>query len=120
MATRGRAATTSAAPNVPHVPGGAFEFSDTETGPVEREVLFTYRGTEFTIPVDFELGDAMEYAHIARRQGPDKAVDFALELALGEAGYAALRSVRGLKPSDLERIVAIVTVRVAGGGTSPK
>lgn len=120
MATRGGSRTVSSAPNVPHVPGGAFEFTDSDTGPVAREVLFTYRGTEHTIPVDFELGDAMEYAHIARTQGPDKAVDFALELALGAAGYAALRAVRGLKPAQLERIVGMVTERVAGGGVNPK
>jgi len=122
MATRGGTRSTAAGtPSAPHVPGGAFEFTDTAPStPVAREVLFTYRGKEHTIPVDFELGDAMEYAHIARTQGPDKAVDFALELALGTAGYAALRAVRGLKPVQLERIVGMVTTRVAGGGTSPK
>ncbi len=120
MATRGGTRTVSSAPSAPHVPGGAFEFTDSDTGPVAREVLFTYRGTEHTIPVDFELGDAMEYAHIARTQGPDKAVDFALELALGTAGYAALRAVRGLKPAQLQRIVGMVTERVAGGGVNPK
>lgn len=120
MATRGGSRTAPSTPAAPHVPGGAFELTDTDTGPVAREVLFTYRGTEFTIPVDFELGDAMTYAHLARTQGPDKAVDWALELALGSAGYASLRAVRGLKPAQLERIVAIVTTRVAGGGLDPK
>lgn len=125
MATRQTAAQKRAAaeallsPDAPQVPGGALELVDSSEG-AAREVLFTYRGRAYDIPVEAERGDGMTYAHLLRTAGADIAVDWAMETMLGREGYAAFRQVRGLTQAQCDWVVGIVTSRVAGGGDIPK
>lgn len=116
-AAQRRAAEDAAA--LPQVPGGALELVDSDVEP-PREVLFTYRGRTFTIPVEAERGDGMTYAHLLRSAGLSAAVDWAMEMMLGTEGYQAFRAVRGLTQEQCDWVVGIVTSRVAGDTSAPK
>jgi len=105
----------------PEVEGGAFAVDADATAPeVERETLFYYAGVGVTIPKKFTLVDALNYAHVTRVQGLNAAIDWAMERALGTAGYGILRSAAGITEEQAERCMAIVIGRIEGTVPDPK
>lgn len=114
------AAPEQAAEVLEEVPGGALVLQP-EVVTFARQVLFEFNGRKWTCPVDFDRSTALEYLHLARKQGMDVAVDFALETALGAEDYAAFRRIKGLSQDQMDWIIGVVCGRVAGaGGNVPK
>lgn len=111
-----RAPRGAARPKPDQVAGGAFELVD-KPRKVEREVLFTYRGKEHTIPKSFGIEQGLEYAYLNRTQGLGYAVDWSMEQALGTEGYRVLRSVQGLESRVLEGMVQLITTRMISAGS---
>lgn len=109
------------AEDAPEVDGGAFIVdADAEAAPGDRETLFYYAGAGVTIPKRFSLVDALNYAHVTRTQGLNAAIDWALERALGTAGYGILRSAPGITEDQAERCMAIIVGRIEGTVPDPK
>lgn len=109
------------AAQAPEVDGGAFTVdADAEAPAVERETLFYYAGAGVTIPKRFSLVDALNYAHVIRTQGLNAAIDWAMEKAMGTAGYGILRSAAGITEDQVERCMAIVVGRIEGTVPDPK
>lgn len=109
------------AAQAPEVDGGAFTVdADAKAPVVERETLFYYAGAGVTIPKRFGLVDALNYAHVMRTQGVNAAIDWAMERALGTAGYGILRSAAGISEEQAERCMAIVVGRIEGTVPDPK
>lgn len=109
------------AASAPEVDGGAFTVdADAKAAPEDRETLFYYAGAGVTIPKRFSLVDALNYAHVTRTQGLNAAIDWAMERALGTAGYGILRSAAGISEEQAERCMAIVIGRIEGTVPDPK
>ena len=107
--------------SAPEVDGGAFAVdADAKAPEVERETLFYYAGVGVTIPKKFTLVDALNYAHVIRTQGLNAAIDWAMERALGTAGYGILRSAAGITEEQAERCMAIIIGRIEGTVPDPK
>jgi hypothetical protein len=107
--------------SAPEVDGGAFAVdADAKAPEVERETLFYYAGVGVTIPKRFSLVDALNYAHVVRIQGLNAAIDWAMERALGTAGYGILRSAEGITEEQAERCMAIIIGRIEGTVPDPK
>lgn len=110
-----------AIPSAPEVDGGAFSVdADAKAAPEERQTLFYYAGAGVTIPKKFNLVDALNYAHMIRTQGPNAAIDWAMERALGAVGYGILRSSPGITEEQAERCMAIIIGRIEGTVPDPK
>jgi hypothetical protein len=110
-----------AIPSTPEVDGGAFTVdANAKAAPEERETLFYYAGAGVTIPKKFSLVDALNYAHMIRTQGPNAAIDWAMERALGSVGYGILRSAEGVAEEQVERCMAIIIGRIEGTVPDPK
>lgn len=93
------------------------EFSTkTEAPAIERDDLFSLDGTVYTIPVRFAAGDTLMYVDGLRKYGPDIAAAWALEHAIGEAGYTALCNANNATVShdEFAKLIAIVTDRLLG------
>lgn len=107
--------------SAPEVEGGAFAVdADAKAPELERETLFYYAGVGVTIPKKFTLVDALNYAHVTRVQGLNAAIDWAMERALGTAGYGILRSAAGITEEQAERCMAIIIGRIEGTVPDPK
>lgn len=87
-----------------------------EATPVQREPLFALDGVTYTIPTRFTPSEMLMYAHATRHYGPDQAVSWALEIALGADGYTTLMNVPpGTIPDeDFGKIIGVVTQRMVG------
>lgn len=94
--------------------------NDPDAPEPEREELFSIDGVPYTIPVQFPAGLGLQYTRVAILQGRDVALCWALEAALGVAGYEALMGYQQLKPEHLEQICTVVLERIAGGMEVPK
>jgi hypothetical protein len=93
------------------------EFSSKNEAPaIERDELFSLDGTVYTIPAHFSAGDTLTYVDGLRRYGPDIAAAWALEHALGQAGYTALCSADDatVPRAEFAKLIAIVTDRLLG------
>lgn len=86
----------------------------------EREVLFSIDDVDYTIPVRFSANVALQFARTTLLRGPEIAVSWALETALGERGHAALMAYDDLEPEHLEIIVTTICTRIAAGMEAPK
>lgn len=86
----------------------------------EREVLFSIDGIEYTIPKKFSANVALQYARVSLLRGPQDAVSWALEKALGETGYAALMAFDQLEAEDLDTITGVILQRIAAALEVPK
>lgn len=74
---------------------------------VDRTVLFSIDGKEYSIPVAIRPNEGMQIMHVFRTQGEVAGVDFMLEKLLGTEGHAALMLFDDLEEDDLMKIVKI-------------
>ena len=86
----------------------------------KRVPAFSIDGTVYSIGTTPRLNQAMRYAHIARKQGSEQAVDYMLEVLLGEEGYEALMGFDDLTEADLEAIISAASRIMAGTVEAPK
>lgn len=86
----------------------------TKAPDVEREVLFTVDGQEFTIPIEVPPYIAVVYLNALREGGTDKAVQVVLDELIGEQGVKRLAKCKGMTMGDLQQIFAVVNKKVAG------
>lgn len=86
----------------------------------EKEVLFSIDGMEYEIPTKFGANAALQFARVVRLQGPDIAVAWVLEYALGPSGYAALMNYDELTAEQLDQVTQVIVTRVAGAMELPK
>lgn len=85
-----------------------------------RETLFSIDGIEYTIPKTFGANLGLQFARLTMLRGPDIAVSWALEQALGPVGHAALMGFDDLTPEQLNEVMDVVLKRIAGGMEFPK
>jgi hypothetical protein len=86
----------------------------------KRVPAFSIDGKVYSIGTTPRLNQAMRYAHIARTQGSEQAVDYMLEVLLGEEGYEALMGFDDLTEADLEAIIGAASRIMAGTVEAPK
>lgn len=86
----------------------------------EREPLFKLDGKQYTIPTTFRVSDTLTYVRIARTEGYDAAVDWALCRALGEAEYTRLTQVAALTDEQFNEIASTVLAKIVGRAATPK
>jgi hypothetical protein len=86
----------------------------------KRVPAFSIDGKVYSIGTAPRLNQAMRYAHIARTQGSEQAVDFMLSVLLGEEGHEALMSFDDLTEADLEAIISAASRIMAGTAEAPK
>lgn len=90
-----------------------------------REALFSIDGTEYTIPVEFPPTAAMLYTNVQATGGDEQATTWAMQLALGVEGFAALCSV-DIPKEEFVKMLAVVIGKIQGftisapGATDPK
>lgn len=90
-----------------------------------REVLFSIDDTEYTIPVEFPPTAAMLYANVLGTGGAEYATTWAMQLALGVDGFAALCAV-DVPKEEFVKMLAVVIGKIQGftisapGATDPK
>lgn len=96
-------------------------FSVTDKDPKTGEDVTT----EYTVPVEFPPTAAMLYANVLGNAGAEQATTWAMQLALGMDGFAALCSV-DVPREDFVRMVAVVIGKIQGltisaeGASDPK
>lgn len=93
------------------------EFTTPKEAPtVKREPLFALDGKVHTIPVKFEVTDALTYTHFLRTMGAQWAVSWAIQNALEPEGYDALCNAKPgtISDEDLEMINSIIVARTLG------
>jgi hypothetical protein len=86
----------------------------------KRVPAFSIDGTVYSIGTTPRLNQAMRYAHIARTQGSEQAVDYMLSVLLGEDGHEALMGFDDLTEQDLEAIISAASRIMAGTVEAPK
>jgi hypothetical protein len=80
----------------------------------QRVPAFKVNGTVYTIAARIRTNQGLKYLHLARTKGSEIAIDYALELLLGEEGYEALREFDDLTEEDL-KAVCDAAVRIMNG-----
>lgn len=85
-----------------------------------RAPLFKIDGELFTARTKFSASEYLKYIKIARTEGADAAVDWAMEAALGEAGYLAFLEYPYLTTEQARKIINQVTSRLIGPIADPK
>ncbi len=68
----------------------------------DREPLFAIGDTEYTIPKAAPAAWTVQATKLARTQGAKIAMDYALKMMLGDAGYEALSECDTLTQADFE------------------
>jgi hypothetical protein len=86
----------------------------------KRIPCFEINDKVYTIATRVQTNTALKYAHLGRTRGQDVAVDYMLEIVLGEEGYAALREFDDLEEDDLKAIVEGATKIMQGALEAPK
>jgi hypothetical protein len=86
----------------------------------KRIPAFSVNGTVYSILTTPRLNQGMRYVHIARTKGSEQAVDYMLEVLLGEDGYEALLGFDDLTEADLEAVINAASRIMAGAVDAPK
>lgn len=100
-----------------------FSLSETTQDPDTGKDVVTER--EYTIPVEFPPTAAMLYAQVLSNAGAEQATTWAMRLALGEAGFAALCGA-DIDRETFVRMLAVVVGKIQGldvtaaGASDPK
>jgi len=89
--------------------------------PVDQRVdAFSINGTMYSILTRPKTNVGLRYIHLARTRGSEIAVDFMLEVLLGEAGYQALMDFDDLTEDDLKAVIDAASKIMAGAVETPK
>jgi len=89
--------------------------------PVDQRVdAFSINGTMYSILTRPKTNVGLKYIHLARTRGSEIAVDFMLEVLLGEAGYGALMDFDDLTEDDLKAVIDAASKIMAGAVEAPK
>lgn len=88
-------------------------------GPVERAVLFSIDGTDYTIPAHPQPNLALKVLDVVRRQGENVGTAFMLTTLVGEDGYRALMDFDDLEADDLKAVLKAATKTVFGALEDP-
>jgi hypothetical protein len=84
------------------------------------EPLFTLAGKTYEARTAFSASEALQYSRLARTQGLDAAVDYALASALGDAGFEALSTYKYLTKEAMQKIIGQIVSRFTGQSYNPK
>jgi len=86
----------------------------------QRVDAFSINGTMYSILTRPKTNVGLRYIHLARTRGSEIAVDFMLEVLLGEAGYQALMDFDDLTEDDLKAVIDAASKIMAGAVEAPK
>jgi hypothetical protein len=94
----------------------------TATSPAkeDRVPVFEIDGTTYTMATKVRTNQGLQYLHLARTRGTEMAIDYAMEITLGQEGFAALREFEDLSDEDLAAIIEKATGILAGAVEGPK
>ena len=89
--------------------------------PMDQRVdAFSINGTMYTILTRPKTNVGLRYIHLARTRGSEIAVDFMLEVLLGNEGYQALMDFDDLTEDDLKAVIDAASKIMAGAVEAPK
>jgi hypothetical protein len=86
----------------------------------ERVPAFRVNGTVYKIATRIRTNQGLKYLHLSRTRGAEIAIDYALELLLGEEGYEALREFDDLTEEDLKAVCEAANRIMNGPIEAPK
>lgn len=86
----------------------------------ERVPAFSINGQTYSILTRPRVNAGLKYIHLARTKGTEAAIDFMLEVLLGDEGYTALREFDDLTEADLRAVVEAASRIMTGAVESPK
>lgn len=75
-----------------------------ELAAAERIPLFSIDGTVYSVPKQIDGGSLLRYLDDAAERGGEAAIANLLREMVGDDGYEALVSFKGLKPGQLEEL----------------
>lgn len=111
------------APRVAPAPVGVIQLDEDDADTSifeERTALFAVAGVTYEARTTFSASEALRYSRLARTQGLDAAVDFALATALGADGFNALMDYKYLTKEKVTPIIKQVVGRFDGQAYDPK
>jgi hypothetical protein len=76
--------------------------------------LFAVGGKVYEARTEFSASDVLTYSKLARTKGIDAAVEWLMEAALGDEGYAAFIGYKYLKLETASKIISQVVERITG------
>lgn len=94
--------------------------TEEDTPKPETEVLFSIDGINYEIPKVFGVNVGLQFARMTLLRGPEVAMAWALEEAIGADGVAALMAFEQLKREDLQTITVAIYQRMVAALEGPK
>lgn len=85
-----------------------------------RVPAFRVNGVVYSIETKIRTNQGLKYLHLSRTRGSEIAIDYALELLLGEEGYEALREFDDLTEEDLKAVCEAANRIMTGPVEGPK
>jgi hypothetical protein len=109
-----RKTTTRVQPNP--VPEGLIQLDEDEDHSAFEETspLFAVGGKVYEARTEFSASDVIHYSKLARTKGIDAAVEWLMEAALGEEGYAAFAGYKYLRKETATKVMSQVVGRISG------
>ncbi|MCW2898572.1 MAG: hypothetical protein JWO67_837 [Streptosporangiaceae bacterium] len=86
---------------------------------IEMEPVFSIDGRVFEMPKRVTVNTALIYMRMARKQGPEAAISWAVERVLGEEPYIALMECESLTKDQLAQVMEIVRTKLMGAVEAP-
>ena len=85
-----------------------------------RVPLFEANGVMYTILARPQMEIGLQYLHLSVTEGEQQATNYLLGELLGEDGYEALRTFKGLTSKQFGQVVTIATQIALGSVETPK